>query len=145
MTKVIPFKPEHLQSLDGETFSRLGLVPDWLKKAEHFNGNGTCFSGFADGQFVACAGISILWPGVGEAWAVITPNIYKHPLFFHKSIVQGLNTIIEKHNLYRVQATVLSGFEKGDEWIKRLGFEPEGIMRKYDAEGLDHTRYAKVM
>lgn len=145
MTKVIPFKPEHLQSLDEDTFKRLGLIPDWFEKAKQFNGNGTCYSGFVDDELIACAGINILWPGVGEAWAVVTPRIYKHPLFFHKAIVHELNAIIKKHKLCRIQATVLNDFPKGKEWLERLGFEPEGIMRKYDTEGLDHARYAKVM
>jgi hypothetical protein len=144
-SEVVPFKPEHLESLDEDTFNLLGLTQDWFEKAKLFNNNGTCYSGFVNDEFVACAGITLMWSGVGEAWAVVTPKIKKYPVFFHKEVTRKLNTLIKKHKLHRVQATVFAEFQKGKRWAERLGFKAEGIMHKYDPEGLDHIRYAKVI
>lgn len=124
---------------------RLGLVPGWLENAKEFPTYGPCFSAFVDDEFVACSGVSIVWPGVGEAWSVITPLIYKYPLFFHKSVKTGLEKIIREKNLHRVQATVVEYFYQGEKWLKALGFLREGLLRRYDLEGNNHWIYGRVM
>ena len=45
----------------------------------------------------------------------------------------------------RIQAAVLVGFEEGERFLEKLGFEPEGVMRRFgvNAEG-DYTLYARI-
>ena len=57
-------------------------------KAEHFQDlaayedKGPAWTLFHGKEIVASAGLYILWPGVCEAWLMITPLIYKYPLLF---------------------------------------------------------------
>lgn len=142
-TRIEQFKVDHLLSLDEKTRLRLGLVPEWVEKAYAYEKSGPCYTGFVDGEVIACAGVHLLWPGCGEAWAVVTPKVYDNPLFFHRAVKNLLQHIINKHKLYRVQATVLDGFARGMKWLEVLGFECEGLMRKY-LNDEDHWRYARV-
>ena len=53
-----------------------------------------------------------------------------------------LNAGTDLYKLQRVQATVLKENKKAIKWIEFLGFEREGLMRKY--VGGDHYLYARV-
>ena len=50
---------------------------------------------------------------------------------------------IAKTRMDRVEMTVLSGFKHGERFAEMLGFECEGVMRKY-YKGKDYKLYARV-
>ena len=144
MTEVVSFKTEHIQMLDPVTLNKLGMVQGWVEKAEIFSKVGKCFSAFVNGELIACAGVNVLWPGTGEAWAIVTPRIYKNKLFFHKAVKNNLEDIIKTKCLKRVQAQILVGFTAGARWIESLGFELEGVLKKYDSMQNDYWMFARV-
>lgn len=142
--RIEEFSVDHLKTINKDYLAALGLRDDWMEKATAFRMFGPCYSAFNGDDLVACAGVNILWPGVGEAWMVSTPNIFANKKFLHKSVKDILQRIINNHSLFRVQATVLFGFEKGRIWVERLGFKREGVMKKYDRDGNDYWLYAMV-
>jgi len=104
---------------------------------------GPAFTGVNSEKIVACAGIVPMWKGVGEAWAVTSPLVERHGLFFAKEIWKRLNALIEIMELERVQTTVHVKHEKSIKWVERMGFKNEGKMEKYIG-GEDFYRYALI-
>lgn len=138
--KVIPFEKKHLLTANiegGEEHRRL-LV-------ENLKINGGPAYTLLDerGDIVAMAGVEIIWPGVGHAWAVMTGLIKKYPVALTKETRRYLEKIIKEHRLHRVQADVIEGFEQAECWIALLGFDYEGPLNRYGPNGDNFFRYAR--
>ena len=62
-------------------------------------------------------------------------------------IVKKLRALLDdgiaKTGMDRVEMTVLNGFKHGERFAEMLGFECEGVMRKY-YKGKDYKLYARV-
>ena len=64
----------------------------------------------------------------------------------HKGAIAAMEYAHKTFGIHRFQATVECGFEKGIEWLKRLGFKQEGILKDYDSiTRKDHEIYGRVM
>ena len=51
---------------------------------------------------------------------------------------------MDLNNFHRVQAYVRHDWEDAQRWIKVLGMEIEGVVRKYSTDGRDHILFSKV-
>lgn len=94
-----------------------------------------------DGTLCACAGIVVPWPGLGMAWAVVSPVGTRHPVGVHRAVLWGLHYLARDMGLRRVETTVRADFPRGRRWAQALGFQEESLMPKYGADGSDHLRY----
>ena len=134
-TKVVkPFKIDDVKNLrphDQKFIQIAGFADD----------NSPSYSGFVDDEYAFSAGI-VDSLGVGTVWVLTTPLVEKYPLWFSKAVRNMLNAGTDLYKLERVQATVLKENKKAVKWIEFLGFEREGLMRKY--VGGDHYLYARV-
>jgi hypothetical protein len=142
--EVRPYKPEDYYQIrfKGEDTRLLAGMGE-VDLAKSYAKQGPAFSGFADGEIIACAGVVILWPGTGEAWCLVSPRVRAYPLFFHRATILHLGLIVQEKHLCRIQANVQKDFPMGHRWIVSLGFESEGDMPMYFG-GLTFTRYAKI-
>lgn len=104
---------------------------------------GPAYTLFKDGEIVAVGGVTRLWKGVGEAWA-IPANGMKYPLLFHKTIKKMLDKIQGDEGLHRIQAIVFENHPKGHRWVEALGFEGEGFFKSYGPNKENAVRYARV-
>ena len=112
--------------------------------AEAFNSTrGPGHTALADGELIVIAGINILWPGVGEAWAFLGGSYRKHGRFIHRTVKNMLSEIAFDLKLERVQAAVEEGHWAGIRWVDVLGFKFEGEMPGY-FRGKTYLRYAKI-
>ena len=139
-----PFKKEHLSQLKvgPETAEMVNFIGvDAM--AEGFQSRGPAYSAFSDGELFVISGINILWPGVGEAWAMFGVGYEEHGFFIHRTVIRLLNRLSDDLKLERLQAVVLKKHYAGVEWITRLGFDFEGTMEKY-FHGNTYLRYAKL-
>ncbi len=134
-TKVVrPFKIDDVKNLrphDQKLLKIAGFADD----------NSPSYSGFVDDEYAFSAGI-VESLGVGTVWVLTTPLVEKYPLWFSKAVRNMLNAGTDLYKLQRVQATVLKENKKAVKWIEFLGFEREGLMRKY--VGGDHYLYARI-
>lgn len=105
-----------------------------------FSENDHCFTFEHDGEILAIALCAPLWEGRAEATMLISKDAGKHFKFIHKRIVE----IMDNLDYRRYEATVDIGFKEGHRWMKLLGFEIEGYMRKYRPDGADMVLYARV-
>ena len=112
--------------------------------AEEREKNGMCLTAVDDGLITGCAGIDLMWAGVGEVWLLLTCNVDKYPRTLYNNIKEGLAKIIKDNDLFRVQAWGRIGFDRAHILFKHLKFKPEGIARKYTPDGVDAILYAKV-
>jgi RimJ/RimL family protein N-acetyltransferase len=61
-------------------------------------------------------------------------------LFLHRAT----RRFIDLEPLRRLEASVEVGFPAGERWLELLGFEHEGPLRAFGANGEDHVRYARI-
>lgn len=119
--------------LSGE--SRMGLV-------SHDNIVGYTL---LDGDTIlAVGGLHMMWFGVGEAWLLVSPKALDKPVALARYSNKLLHGIVEKTQVRRVQASVHTHDTRAMIFAEWLGFEHEGIMRKYGLEGDDYFRMARI-
>lgn len=94
-----------------------------------------------NGKVVACGGFNIFYRGCAEAWVFLS----KKPAM---SVVMGVKhqflEWIEEYHLRRVQSPTLARWEAGCRFLKFLGMEYEGYLRKSSIDGEDQVLYARV-
>ena len=144
---MVDYKPEHIESiLDGDMSKMarksFGMAEDI---AHGLVAPGLAFTGLIDGYVIASAGIKPLWPGVGEAWIVASDNMPKKKLSVIKLIRENFDRMIQDNNFVRVQAGVRYDWPEAKRFAEFLGFEHEGIMRKYGPDGQDYLRMARII
>lgn len=145
---VLPFQPTDIgEMVDIREFDKEAIsgVPEFDERLEVYAKTGTAYTLRVDGQVVAVAGLIMHWRHVGELWAVTSSLVTKYPVAFHRAIKLGLEELIETHKLHRVECTVLIGHKVSVKWLNRLGFEIEGIKRKYDPNGNDYFMMARII
>ncbi len=100
---------------------------------------------FLDGETViACGGVTIYWPGMGEVW-LVTSRIWTR--YLREIVVwtrKLLDQLQEENNLTRIQADVVSDNAGACRFAEHFGFVAEGLMRCYDVLGRDCIRYARI-
>lgn len=89
------------------------------------------------GRPVAAWGVLSLWPGVYSAWAWLTPSCAGLALPLTRLAREHLAEAHAKLGAHRIQAEVSRNLPSGVRWALRVGFYPEGLLRRYDAAGGD--------
>jgi hypothetical protein len=94
-----------------------------------------------DGEVLAIAGILPQWRGVGLAWAWLGRSWRRHAREITYEVARGL----AQSDYHRVEAAVRVEYQRGHDWIKRLGFELETpVARKWGPDGADFSIYVRV-
>ncbi len=144
---VSPFEPEDLEGVIPRPIDR-----EWggkLSQITRDNGFetekiGPAYTARLDNRVVFCAGIYILWEGVGEIWSIVDERAtgLAYEIFIWQS--QLLSTEIKKRGFNRLQAHVAKKWVSACKYMKRLGFVQEAVMRKYGVSGDDYILYGRV-
>jgi len=143
--EIIPFKKEHAIEIKvrkhEDDLKRNQLYETWAEMNEL---QGPAFTGLYEGKIVGCAGIRVLWPGVGEAWAIFSPEIVNLKQEAYHYVLKFLSQIVDDWKLHRVQAQARTDFPLASKYLEGLGFVFEGLMRKYYDDGSDAYLFALV-
>ena len=106
---------------------------------------GPAFTGVVGGKIIGCAGIMLLHQGVGSAWVTLSNGVLPHKIWMTRTIKRILYDVIRAHGLHRVEALVTEDQESHHQWIKALGFSPEGGRAKaMTSDKRDAIRYELV-
>lgn len=131
----------HMRHLDAVTYNALNPDESALKVYE-FNGNNRTM--LVNDNPVGMGGIVPMWDHVAFGWIIATDEINKYKKTFFSTIVRHFVWLIKEFDLHRIEANVLPDNVRSIEMLKRMGFENEGLMRKYDELGKDYYRLAWV-
>lgn len=135
---VIPFKATHLLSFVNRDTDMLVYMRDATRKELA----GPAYTGVYNDKVIGCAGVMLLWPGVGEAWVALDKDIEKHGLWMTRVIKHIFRDIIVGCRLHRVEAVVLADNDRNLKWIRTLGFGREnGTARQYTSDKKDVVRF----
>ena len=115
-------------------------VDKWCKEAEQ---EGLAFTIIYEGKMILCAGIVKEREGVGLAWALYPLDVGNYHID-PRIAKDKLNELIKEHNFWRVAATVRCDFPAGASYLRYLGFEREGRMKKHEPDRSDSFLYAIV-
>lgn len=139
---LVPFRAEHLLGfLDRDT----GIRQE-LRFAMEKERRGPAFTATVDGRVIGCAGVMILWPGVGMAWVVLADEAAAYRIWLTRTVRAILSDIIRSLGLHRVEAVVLADSPRNLRWIRALGFRPENdIAQAYTHDQRDVVRFERVM
>ena len=110
----------------------------------HMRVEGMSWSAEVDGTIVASAGLVPLWKGVAEAWMISSDDVGRHRIKVARQLRVMFDEVMWHRGIYRAQANIHHKFEKAIRLAEWLGFENEGLMRRFGIEGADYIRYAKV-
>lgn len=136
-----PYKAEHGMEM---LANMPGALKDGSEKScKEAEQDGMASTVFVGGKMIACVGIIKQREGVGLAWALYPPDIGKYHI--DPRIARNkLKELMEKHNLWRVEATVRADFPAGQSYLRYMGFEREGCMKKNEPDKTDSILYAIV-
>lgn len=145
--RIVDYHPSHLHDLmDGPlnngAIKNIGYMREWASELQQ---PGWSYTLIEHGHIICCSGIADMWPGVGEAWFIASDKIHENArpfIRFAKGDV--MKKVIEENDLWRVQAVCKSDWPEALKFARFMGFEPEGVMRKYGPEGMDYIRVAWV-
>lgn len=131
--KVTLFQPADYVALVNGLGRPWPVSPD--RAATTLADNGPAFTGWWDGVPVACAGLTLPWPGLAQAWALWGPEAPRHARRVHAAVIHRLGLLMQKHRLRRVEAVVDAGAAQSLRWARHLGFRWEADLPKYGPAG----------
>ena len=146
MLSIEPFAPEDLDGLelqDAQAELRDMILAGEYRAALAEGGQANTMRR-ASGQVVACGGLAECWPGRQLAWMLVGERV--HPGEWGEILEEtrrGLDHAFDA-GARRIEALVDVEHEAGINWIRRLGFTVEGLMRAYSPAGRDCLIYARL-
>ncbi len=90
---------------------------------------------------IASLGVIPQWRGYSRAWALVSGDAGRCMV----SLTRRISTWLRFHNEGRIDTAVRTDFVAGIRWAEMLGFQREGIMRKYDPDRKDFYLYSQVV
>ena len=140
MPNIVPFKKEHLAKIN----LLFEMTEDGKQSLATYD-DVIGYTGLEGNTVLATGGVHRMWEGVGEAWLLVGKEGYDIPKTVAKYTSYIFQHIQEEHQMFRIQASVSAMDKRANKYAQWLGFEKEGIMRKYGPDGSDYIRYARVV
>ena len=112
--------------------------------AELWGKEGPAYTIVVDGEVVFCGGVVNIGWNRGEAWTLMSKLFYKYPKTCFKICRNQLNKVIEEHKFARVQALVDPKLYGGVRFMEHLGFEKEGLLKKYGPQSEDMWMMGRI-
>lgn len=144
MTRLIvtPFQPRDAFEIELQNMQQ-GCLALTMEMADALEKVGPCFTGrdAVTGRVVGCAGLWLRHRGVGESWGLIARGCAGPEML---AITRAVREFLEQRVEHRISGTCLAGWQAGQRWLRLLGFEYEGTMRRYTEDGRDVDLYARA-
>jgi RimJ/RimL family protein N-acetyltransferase len=138
MYNLVPFDEEHIHFIETDY--------EFPPEARAMFNNHHAIKGYSlfnDDLIMAAAGVHILWGGVAEGWIVMSKHGYSTPKTVARYTDRLFDGIMADNELWRIQASVSASDTKALRFASWLGFEDEGLMKKYGPDGSDYRRVAR--
>ncbi len=103
----------------------------------------TIFTFEEDGEVLGIFGVVEVYTGRGELFSFISADAGKSMVKIVRSLQRIISQSFVKTKFERLELSVLEGFVNGDRLAGLLGFDYEGLMKKY-YKGRNYKLYARV-
>ena len=140
--RLIKFIPEHAKELVYEDKLSIGTMRpehDWEHHMER-EALHDAWTGIENGHIIAAAGFIPMWNGVAECWFIGSDRIQRKL----KTVVKTTLSIMEKMPYSRMHANVRANWKEAIPFAEFLGFEKEGVMKKFGPEGSDYLVMGRI-
>ena len=110
--------------------------------------NDHCFTAIFQDKIVGVGGLVIHWPGMAEAWLMLTNACRKDTAFGLVAlfaIKDKMEELLKENNIRRAQAVARVDFPKAIKMIESFGFKKESRMEQYCMDGSDAWRYVRII
>lgn len=98
---------------------------------------------FGPGGLLLLASILVVCPGVAEITFLVDENLVSADKKTRFKLIRAFRQAIEILPFRRIQAKVKDSFTIGRNFVEKLGFESEGLLRKYGPDS-DYILYSKL-
>ncbi len=142
--RIEKFDIHHIKEFELRPEDKGRLLNEDPSKWEQVADNSIAYSFYHHGNLIFCGGIFLHYAGFGEAWLLCSPEAETLPKGMFKLTRDGLEKIIKDYKLFRVQATVRCDWKQAQKFIRKLGFTPEGVLRKYGIDQSNYMMYARI-
>lgn len=102
---------------------------------------GQAFTATSHGDIIACVGVIPQWKNYARAWALVSGDARRCMV----PLTRGITRWLRFHNEGRVDTAIACNFPAAIRWAHMLGFQREGLMRRFDPDGNDCYLYAQVV
>jgi hypothetical protein len=136
MVDIIPARPEMATLIDVQPEQRSQATVENLAALLDA---GPGFAVVHGAKILAIGGTHELWRDRQVAWALLSRQIGVAMLPIHRSVERWFDATAGQ----RVEAYVDPTHVAAGRWVKMLGFEKEGMMRRFHS-GRDYDLYARV-
>ena len=142
--RTVQFKADHAKAVIEDGLN-MDEGHDWDSQAKVLEDAGYAMTLLdTDEKPVLCLGVVPLWNGVGEGWLLGSKKMQDHPIAIGRAIKEVFIEYREHAGWWRVQSNVRADWPLAIKFIKFLGMEEEGLMKKFGPEGADYIRFAWI-
>jgi len=147
---ITPYTKEHGQFILSCQMNHKILEADskWIKlmgDAKNLEQDNLSFTAISNNRPIVSAGMKMVWGKVAEGWVIGTDEMWKHPISVAKIIKRDFARIAKEQDIERIQTAVRKDFKTGIRFVEWLGFEREGLMKKWGFDGTDQYMYARII
>jgi hypothetical protein len=145
--RIVPYTPEHAEEIlagrlnDGTP----SITYSFADYVERYDVPSMSFTSIKNGHVVACGGVTPMWEGVGEVWLLGSDKVSENKASLARAVYDTLSSLAEHNGYWRLQGTVLANWKQGLRFARFLGFEEEGLMKKYGPDKQDYIRVARIV
>tara|TARA_B100000749_G_C18302663_1_gene413279 strand:- start:368 stop:811 length:444 start_codon:yes stop_codon:yes gene_type:complete len=140
------FHPDDLNEIVPKPFQHLEhmclMKQDW---SQYWSIGGLGFSGVNCSRILFCGGCFPVWSGRATAWFILDQNFDRFDLLWMVKRVRSFLENSMPDTVRRIDATAREDFPPASRMLEMLGFESEGLMKKYGPDGASHYIYARMM
>ena len=135
----VPFNAGHVETLkiDQSIRETLPKSSSLAQLIEAQANQGHAITAILQSKPVAVFGVVDVWDGVAEMWLNCEERLRKYGKTMTRAAQIYADYIVISRNLHRLQITVRCADLRAVRWGLALGFEIEGVMKKYGADGSD--------
>lgn len=141
--KIIPFRIEHFYAIQERAEVDRFELEFFIRANARFLDRFPSITAMVGETYIACAGFIPLWPNTAELWARVSPEAKPYKVEFNQIALNFISDTARALRLIRLQATVDREFVVAKRWINFLGFEEEGLLRKYFNDR-DYIIYSRI-
>jgi hypothetical protein len=138
--KIIPFKKEHLECMDIRPHEQ-ALVQD-IEAMAQLEKNSVACTGLYKGVLICSGGVTPFGNGNADIWLIPSVHVANVTFVFARHLRRWVFGVRKDLALSRMQSACIDD-DLHNNWMSFLGFEKEGVMKKYHG-GVTYNMWGQI-